>query len=89
MMHGQGAVSMCEAEPIRRAEVLYLPGVALHVTEDQSDCHITVSPGHAPDHLRRILQAAKQRGLGLLDQDECEPTLLADDSVRLYLQTAA
>ncbi|MCP3755745.1 hypothetical protein ACFRJ1_16935 [Streptomyces sp. NPDC056773] len=89
MMHDQGAVSMCEAEPIRRAEVLYLPGVALHVAEDQSDCHITVSPNHAPDHLRRILKVAEQRGLGLLDQDECEPTLLADDSVRLYLQTAA
>ncbi|MFF4701112.1 hypothetical protein [Streptomyces chattanoogensis] len=79
-------VAATEDEAIRTVELVSLPGVTLHVDHDDWDYHITVSPDHAPGHLRRIIAAAQSRGLDLLDQDACVPVLLADDSVRLYLQ---
>ncbi|OII68265.1 hypothetical protein [Streptomyces sp. CC77] len=78
-----------EDEAIKTVELVSLPGVTLHVDHGAWDYHITVAPDHTPGHLRRILAAARSRGLDLLDQDACVPVLLADDSVRLYLQSVA
>ncbi|PCG86345.1 hypothetical protein CIB93_08895 [Streptomyces sp. WZ.A104] len=87
MAHNGGAA--VQDEPLKTAEIVFLPGVTLYVDHESWDYHITASPNHPPTHLRRILSAAEDRGLALLDQDACTPDLLADDSVRLYLQSAA
>jgi hypothetical protein len=86
MTHGRGVASTAFGEPARPRELVTLPGVALHLDESSYDCHITATPGHTSDSLRRVLALAKSRGYTLLDQDECEPVLLEDDSVRLYLK---
>lgn len=86
MTHGQ-RVAADGDEPIKAAELFFLPGVTLYVDHGSWDYHITVSPNHAPRDLGRILGAAEERGLSLLDQDACVPTLFEDDSVRLYLQS--
>ncbi|MEU3045822.1 hypothetical protein ABZ705_04675 [Streptomyces sp. NPDC006984] len=87
MTHNGGAA--VQGEPLKTAEIVFLPGVTLYVDHDSWEYHITASPNHPPAHLRRILGAAEDRGLSLLDQDTCTSDLLADDSVRLYLQCAA
>ncbi|MEU7643370.1 hypothetical protein [Streptomyces huasconensis] len=88
MTHGQ-RVAATEDEPIKVVELVSLPGITLHVDREDWDYHITVAPDHSPRHLRRILDAAKHRGLSLLDQELCVPALLEDDSVRLHLQSIA
>ncbi|MFJ1932608.1 hypothetical protein ACIOGZ_08010 [Kitasatospora sp. NPDC088160] len=62
-------------------------GVWLHIDNDLLDFHVTVDPRHAIDDLRFVLDLAKSWGLGLLDQDECEPEILGGDRIRLYLKT--
>lgn len=87
MTHGRGVASGTIDDPKGSAEIVCLPGVTLYVDEEVLDFHITVSPGHTPEALARALQAAEARGLSLLDQDECEPVVLEDDSIRLYLKS--
>ncbi|GAB2329217.1 hypothetical protein [Streptomyces variabilis] len=87
MTDGRGVASDAVSGTTGGVEVIRLPGVVLHMDEESPDFHITAAPGHAPEHLSRVLDIADARELALLDLDECEPTLLEDSSVRLYLKS--
>ncbi|MFF9644716.1 hypothetical protein [Kitasatospora aureofaciens] len=63
------------------------PGVWLHIDEESVDFHITVDPGHRTADLRFALSYAEAWGLALLSQDECEPEVLDNDRIRLYLKS--
>ncbi|MFJ9158673.1 hypothetical protein ACIRPS_17940 [Streptomyces griseoviridis] len=88
MTHGRGADSGTTDQP-RTVRSICRPGVTLHVDEELFDFHITASPEHTSENLAWVLQAAEALGLSLLDQDECEPEVLPDDSIRLYLKCIA
>ncbi|NEA50466.1 hypothetical protein [Streptomyces sp. SID10815] len=88
MTHGRGVDSGTVKE---KASVLLIcrPGITLHVDEELFDFHITAAPDHSSEHLAEVLEAATTLGLSLLDLDECEPDVLPDDSIRLYLKSIA
>lgn len=65
------------------------PGVWLHIDEESVDYHITADPGHRTEDLRFVLSYAEAWGLALLSQDECEPEILDDNRIRLYLKSVA
>ncbi|MGW6745431.1 hypothetical protein ACWGDX_32615 [Streptomyces sp. NPDC055025] len=88
MTHGRGADFGTVDQP-RTARQICRPGVTLYVNEEQLDFHITASPDHTTENLTAVLRAAEDLGLSLLDQDECEPEVLPDDSIRLYLKSIA
>ncbi|MFE2104296.1 hypothetical protein ACFXAF_00220 [Kitasatospora sp. NPDC059463] len=64
-------------------------GVWLHIDDSLLDFHITVESEHRKADLRFVLGFAERWGLSLLDQDECEPEILDDGRIRLYLKAAA
>jgi hypothetical protein len=57
----------------------------LVVDEDAYDFHIDARPGYKASAMKTVLDAARSRGLEPLDEDECEPELLEDGTVRIYL----
>jgi hypothetical protein len=59
--------------------------ITLVVDEEEYDFHIDARPGYKASAMREVLKAAESRGLELLDEDECEPEILEDGTVRLYL----
>ncbi|MFG3223245.1 hypothetical protein ACGF07_00470 [Kitasatospora sp. NPDC048194] len=64
-------------------------GVWLHIDGSLLDFHVSVEPGHKKDDLQFVLDFAERWGLSLLDQDECEPEILDDGRIRLYLKATA
>ncbi|WP_411120616.1 hypothetical protein [Streptomyces sp. x-19] len=88
MTHGRGVDSETVEKP-RIPRLVCRPGVTLYVDEEQFDFHITASPDHTTENLSAVLRAAEALNLSLLDQDECEPEVLPDDSIRLYLKSIA
>ncbi|MFJ6893605.1 hypothetical protein [Streptomyces hokutonensis] len=59
--------------------------ITLVVNEEEYDFHIDARPGYKASAMREVLEAAESRGLEVLDEDECEPEILEDGTVRLYL----
>ncbi|QBI99442.1 hypothetical protein SEA_CAELUM_31 [Streptomyces phage Caelum] len=59
--------------------------ITLVVDEAEYDFHIDARPGYKASVMREVLKAAESRGLELLDEDECEPEILEDGTVRIYL----
>jgi hypothetical protein len=59
--------------------------VKLVIDEEAYDFHIIAGPGHKGAELRRVLDEAARRDLELLDDDEIEPEILEDDSIKIYL----
>jgi hypothetical protein len=59
--------------------------ITLVVDEEEYDFHIDARPGYKASVMREVLKAAESRGLELLDEDECEPEILEDGTVRIYL----
>lgn len=59
--------------------------ITLAVDEKAYDFHIDARPGHKPSAMRDVLLAARSRGLEVLDEDEMDPEILEDGSVRIYL----
>ncbi|AVO22513.1 hypothetical protein PBI_PAEDORE_30 [Streptomyces phage Paedore] len=59
--------------------------IKLVVDEEEMDWHIDARPGHSPVHMRTVLAQARARGMEPMDADECEPELLEDGTVRIYL----
>ncbi|MFC9736658.1 hypothetical protein ACFVKC_01915 [Streptomyces noursei] len=88
MTHGRGVAFKAEGESIGSAEQNCVPRVALHIDHEGFDFHITAGPGYRVAELRHVLALAEERGLKLLDEDERDPELLEDGSVRLYLMPA-
>ncbi|QJD50677.1 hypothetical protein SEA_ISSMI_31 [Streptomyces phage Issmi] len=61
--------------------------IVLLVDEDECDFHIDARPGYKASEMRAVLELARSRGLEPLDDDECEPEILEDGTVRIYLAT--
>ncbi|AFO10895.1 hypothetical protein ELB20_29 [Streptomyces phage phiELB20] len=59
--------------------------IKLVVDEEEMDWHIDARPGHSPACMRTVLAQARARGMEPMDADECEPELLEDGTVRIYL----
>ena len=59
--------------------------IKLVVNEEEMDWHIDARPGHSPACMRIVLAQARARGMEPMDADECEPELLEDGTVRIYL----
>ncbi|MEU3709021.1 hypothetical protein [Streptomyces catenulae] len=88
MLHGQGEVSEMEGGAAECHEVR-ASLIALHVDQGNFDFHITAMPGYRASEMRRTLALAKSQGLILPDEEDREPELLEDGSVRLHLIPAA
>jgi hypothetical protein len=59
--------------------------ITLVVDEEEYDFHIDARPGYKASAMTEVLKTAESRGLELLDEDECEPEILEDGTVRIYL----
>jgi hypothetical protein len=59
--------------------------IVLWVDEDECDFHIDAKDGYKASDMRAALEVARSRGLEPLDEDECEPEILEDGTVRIYL----
>jgi hypothetical protein len=61
--------------------------IVLSVDEDECDFHIDAKDGYKASDMKAALELARSRGLEPLDEDECEPEILEDGTVRIYLAT--
>lgn len=59
--------------------------VKLFIDHEAYDFHIIAGPDHKSAEIRNVLDEAKRCGLELLDDDEVEPEILEDDSIKIYL----
>ncbi|MGW1836981.1 hypothetical protein [Streptomyces sp. NPDC002067] len=89
MSHGRGEVSEIEEGEAEFRDQVRTPLIALYVDHESFDFHITAMPGYRASEMRRILALAARQGLGLPDEDDREPEILEDGSVRLHLIPAA
>ncbi|MET8111166.1 hypothetical protein [Streptomyces prasinus] len=55
------------------------------MNEEEEDFHIDARPGYSATEMRAILALARRHGLEPMDADECEPEILEDGTVRVYL----
>ncbi|MFE3578119.1 hypothetical protein [Streptomyces vinaceus] len=81
MSHGHGVASAAIEDRFSTGRVW------LHIDEGSWEFHITVESKHHPDDLRYVIDFAESQGLTLLDVDECEPTILDDGHIRLFLKS--
>lgn len=58
--------------------------ISVHIDEDEEDFHIDARRGYCPSVMREMLRYLERLGLEPLDDDECEPEILADGTVRIY-----
>ncbi|ATI18731.1 hypothetical protein SEA_DAUDAU_30 [Streptomyces phage Daudau] len=63
--------------------------ITLVVDYGDEDYYIDARPGYDSAKMRGILKQARARGLEPMEADECEPELLEDGTVRVYLALAA
>ncbi|MFI5863576.1 hypothetical protein [Streptomyces sp. NPDC051546] len=63
--------------------------VKLVVDQEAYDFHITAAPGHRAEEIRRVLREASKYRLELMCEDEAEPEILEDGSIKMYLCPAA
>lgn len=63
--------------------------VRLVVDEEAYDFFIVASPDHKTAELRRVLAEARAIGLEVLDEDEAEPEILEDYSIKIHLCPSA
>lgn len=59
--------------------------IKLVVDEEAYDWHIDARLDYDPVEMRRVIKEATWGGLVLLDDDECLPEILDDDTIRIYL----
>lgn len=63
--------------------------ITMVVNDPDEEFYIDARQGYSPTVMRGVLAMARHHGLELMDDDECEPELLEDGSVRLYLVQGA
>lgn len=63
-------------------------GIVLSIDYDEEDFHIDARPGHSPAAMKAVLAQARARGLEPMNADECEPEILEDSTIRVYLTLA-
>lgn len=59
--------------------------IKLVVNEEEYDFHIDAAEGYRPSLMKSVLLMARQQGLDLLDEDEGDPEILEDFTIRIYL----
>ncbi|MFI9228967.1 hypothetical protein [Streptomyces rimosus] len=84
MAHGRG-VALETEEAFGSAERYRAPGIMLHIDAENFDFHVTAALGYRASDMRYVLATAKKHGLTLPAEDDCEPEIQDDGSVRLYL----
>ncbi|MEU6959578.1 hypothetical protein [Streptomyces chrestomyceticus] len=84
MAHGRG-VALETEEAFGSAEQYCAPGIVLHIDAENFDFHVTAALGYRASDMRFALAMAKKHGLALPAEDDHEPELQEDGSVRLYL----
>lgn len=62
--------------------------ITLVVDYGDEDYYIDAKPGYTASAMRTIIAQARVRGLELMDEFECEPEILEDGTVRVYLALA-
>lgn len=64
--------------------------ISLHYDTEAYDFHIDAREGYKPGAMKALLEGARSGfGLRLLDEDEMEPEILEDGTIRLYLAPIA
>ncbi|MEU9795079.1 hypothetical protein AB0E27_31590 [Streptomyces sparsogenes] len=64
--------------------------ITLHYDAEAYDFHIDAKEGYRPSSMRRLLEGARSGfGLELLDEDEMDPEILEDGTIRIYLAPIA
>ncbi|MEU7148497.1 hypothetical protein AB0B15_10730 [Streptomyces sp. NPDC045456] len=85
MSHSRG-VDLKETEEVfGSAERYCAPGIVLHIDMEEFDFYMTAAPGYRASDMRHMLTMAEKRGLALPAEEDREPELQNDGSVRLYL----
>jgi hypothetical protein len=59
--------------------------IKLVVNEEEYDFHIDAKEGYRPSLMRSVLLMARQNGLDLLDEDEGDPEIVDEETIRIYL----
>jgi hypothetical protein len=59
--------------------------IKLVVDEEEYDFHIDAKEGYRPSLMRSVLLMARRIGLDLLDEDEGDPEIVDDETIRIYL----
>lgn len=63
--------------------------ITITVNDPDEEFYIDAQPNYSPRVMRTVLAMARHHGLEPMDEDECEPEILEDGSVRLYLVQGA
>lgn len=71
-------------EALRPATQIGGMGVDLHVDRDAEEFYLDVSPDHDPMARSLCLLAATAWGLELMPENECQPDVLPDGTIRHY-----
>ncbi|MEU9126568.1 hypothetical protein AB0D08_00370 [Kitasatospora sp. NPDC048540] len=59
--------------------------ITFYADSSECDFHIDALPEYSPRIMRALLEILRRLGLELMDDDECEPEILPNGAVRLYL----
>jgi hypothetical protein len=59
--------------------------IKLVVDEEAYDFHIDAKEGYRPALMRSVLLMARKNGLELLDEDEGDPEIVDEETIRIYL----
>ncbi len=59
--------------------------IVVHYDEEEYDFHIDAAEDYDPAAMRRVLVGIRHFGLELLDEEEMDPEILEDGTIRLYL----
>ena len=62
--------------------------ITLSADFGEEDYFIDARPGYSAACMKDVLAKARAGGLEAMDADECEPEILEDDTVRIYLALA-
>ncbi|MEV5330875.1 hypothetical protein [Streptomyces werraensis] len=63
--------------------------ITIVVNDPDEEFYIDARQGYSASVMRSVLTMARYHGLELMDEDECEPEILEDGTVRLYLVQGA
>lgn len=59
--------------------------VDMMLDPDNYDWHIDLRPGHLGPEVATVIAVAEALGMEIYDEEECEPTVLEDGTMRLWM----
>lgn len=85
MLHSLGGDTSLATEGWRGEYVSRDGLISLSLDDVEEDFHIDARPGYSSREMRTVLDVAASRGLEPMEEGECEPEILENGTVRLYL----